>query len=400
MAHFAPHLIRSRRRRMMAAQRASCGIALASFRLNAEGGPSEEMILLPVSTAYVANVLEFNTLRNLSDTDKRFVNRLALHPDVRLRTTAAAVEEGLLPGTVRKLAKDPAFAVRRELSRNEDALGKLTAAECVQLTQNDTSLIVNVLNTFVRIVLNADLALDDEDPDRLEETRKETISAVEKLRFMVCAFKDHSDRGVRDEVFVAEEDLREMENDPEFFVPVKKTKLSKLMKKRALRESFVGNSGEYAVGFVFLDETALSAGNVALDTESPVLRIPVDAYHNVIRNLPNGEPRDVFLERLAANANACIRETVAQVECLPKAALDLLKTDDNYDVRLALLQNECALTELTEQEIIALIRSDMGLVRDAFEYVEIGARMRSILEKAFEDSDDPNVWELLEAVSE
>lgn len=69
-------------------------------------------------------------------------------------------------------------------------------------------------------------------------------------------------------------------------------------------------------------------------------------------------------------------------------------------MRLALLQNESALTELTEQEIIALIRSDTGLVREAFEYVEVGARMRSILEKAFEDSDDPNVWELLEAVSE
>ena len=126
MAHFAPHLIRSRRRRMMAAQRASCGIALASFRLNAEGGASEEMILLPVSTAYVANVLEFNTLRNLSDTDKRFVNRLALHPDVRLRTTAAAVEEALLPETVRKLAKDPAFAVRRERPRQADRGGVRT----------------------------------------------------------------------------------------------------------------------------------------------------------------------------------------------------------------------------------------------------------------------------------
>lgn len=397
MAQFAPHLIRSRRR-MMAAQRASCGIALASFRLNAESGPSEEMLLLPVSASYVASVLESNTLRNLSESDKRFINRLALSRDARLRTVAAAVEGALDPETVRKLAKDPAFAVRRELSRN-DAVGKLTAAECVQLTQNDTSLVVNVLNTLERIVRDPAGPLDD-DLDLLEEVQQETISAIEKLRFLVYAYKGHSDRDVRNEVADAEEVLTEADKDPAFFVPVKDAKLHRILKKRALRESFVGNPGEFAVGFVFLDETALSEGSVALDAESPVLCIPLDAYRDVIRDLPNGEPRDVFLERFAANASASVREDAAHVECLPKAALDSLKTDDNYDVRLALLQNESALTELSEKDLTALIRGDTGLVRDAFEYTKVGERMRSILETAFEDSDDPNIAELLEAVSE
>ena len=399
MAQFAPHLIRSRRRRLMATQRTSCGIALASFRLNAEGGASDEMLLLPVSAAYVANVLESNTLHNLSEADKRFINRLALSRDARLRTVAAAVEGALDPETVRKLAKDPAFAVRRELSRNDDAVGKLTAAECVQLTQNDTSLVVNVLNTLERIVRDPTGPLDD-DLDLLEEVQQETISAIEKLRFLVYAYKGHSDRDVRNEVADAEEVLTEADKDPAFFVPVKDAKLHRILKKRALRESFVGNPGEFAVGFVFLDETALSEGSVALDAESPVLCIPLDAYRYVIRDLPNGEPRDVFLERFAANAGASVREDAAQVECLPKAALDSLKNDDNYDVRLALLQNESALTELSEKDLVALIRGDTGLVRDAFEYSKLGERMRSILETAFEDSDDPNVAELLEALTE
>lgn len=400
MAQFAPHLIRSRRRRLMATQRTSCGIALASFRLNAEGGPSEEMLLLPVSASYVANVLESNTLRNLSESDKRFINRLALSRDARLRTAAAAVEGALDSETVRKLAKDPAFAVRRELSLNDDAVGKLTAAECVQLTHGDTSLIVNVLNALERIVRDPACSLDGEDLDLLEEVQQETISAIEKLRFLVYAYKGHSDRDVRNEVADAEEVLTEADKDPAFFVPVKDAKLHRILKKRALRESFVGNPGDFAVGFVFLDETALADGSVALDAESPVLCIPLDAYRDVIRDLPNGEPRDVFLERFAANASASVREEAAQVECLPKAALDSLKTDDNYDVRLALLQNESALTELSEKELIALIRGDTGLVRDAFEYTKVGERMRSILETAFEDSDDPNIAELLEAVSE
>ena len=399
MAQFAPHLIRSRRRRLMAAQRASCGIALASFRLNAEGGASDEMLLLPVSASYVANVLESNTLHNLSEADKRFINRLALSRDARLRTVAAAVEGALDPETVRKLAKDPAFAVRRELSRNDDAVGKLTAAECVQLTQNDTSLVVNVLNALERIVRDPAGPLDD-DLDLLEEAQQETISAIEKLRFLVYAYKGHSDRDVRNEVADAEEVLTEADKDPAFFVPVKDAKLHRILKKRALRESFVGNPGEFAVGFVFLDETALSEGSVAPDAESPVLCIPLDAYRDVIRDLPNGEPRDVFLERFAANASASVREDAAHVECLPKATLDSLKNDDNYDVRLALLQNESALTELSEKDLVSLIRGDTGLVRDAFEYTKVGERMRSILETAFEDSDDPNIAELLEAVRE
>ena len=399
MAQFAPHLIRSRRR-MMAAQRASCGIALASFRLDAEGGASEEMLLLPVSASYVADVLESNTLHNLSESDKRFINRLALSRDARLRTVAAAVEGALDPETVRKLVKDPAFAVRRELSRNDDAVGKLTAAECVQLTQNDTSLVVNVLNTLERIVRDPACSLDGEDLDLLEEAQQETISAIEKLRFLVYAYKGHSDRDVRNEVADAEEVLTEADKDPAFFVPVKDAKLHRILKKRALRDSFVGNPGEFAVGFVFLDETALSEGSVALDAGSPGLCIPLVTYLDVMRDLPNGEPRDVFLERFATNANASVREDAAQVECLPKAALDSLKNDDNYDVRLALLQNESALTELSEKELVALIRGDTGLVREAFEYSKIGERMRSILETAFEDSDDPNIAELLEALVE
>lgn len=399
MAQFVPHLIRSRRRRLMATQRTSCGIALASFRLNDEGGASDEMLLLPVSASYVASVLESNTLRNLSESDKRFINRLALSRDARLRTVAAAVEGALDSETVRKLAKDPAFAVRRELSLNDDAVGKLTAAECVQLTHGDTSLIVNVLNALERIVRDPAGPLDD-DLDLLEEVQQETISAIEKLRFLVYAYKGHSDRDVRNEVADAEEVLTEADKDPAFFVPAKDAKLHRILKKRALRESFVGNPGEFAIGFVFLDETALSEGSVALDAESPVLCIPLDAYRDVIRNLPNGEPRDVFLERFAANASASVREDAAHVECLPKAALDSLKNDDNYDVRLALLQNESALTELSEKELVALIRGDTGLVRDAFEYSKVGERLRSILETAFEDSDDPNVAELLEAVGE
>ena len=403
MAQFSPQLIRARRRRMMNVQRICCGIALVSFRLNADSDvdASEGKFLFPVSAAYVADVLEFNSWRRLSESDKRFVNRLALHRDARLRTVAAAIEGALDLETVRKLSKDPAYTVRRELSCNDDALNKLTAEECVQLTQRDTPLIINVLTTLARIVRESARPLDDEAVELTAMVPNARTAAIEKLRFVIDAFKDHADCDVRNEAVDAEDELKETNQESECIVPANVMKRRKLREKqRALRESFVGNPGEYAVGFVFLKESALCKGYCMLDRESPLFHIPLDAYGEVIRGLPNCDPREVFLERFAANASARVREITAEVECLPKAALDLLKTDDNYDVRLALLQNESALTELSEMEIIDLIRGDMGLVRDAFEYAEVGARMRSILETAFEDSDDPSIQELLEAFGE
>ncbi len=239
MAQFSPQLIRARRRHMMNVQRTCCGIALVSFRLNADSDvdASEGKFLFPVSAAYVADVLEFNSWRRLSESDKRFVNRLALHREARLRTVAAAIEGALDSETVRKLAKDPAFSVRRELSRNDDALGKLSAEECVQLTQRDSSLIMNVLTTLTRIVDESARALDDEAAELAATLPKVRVDAIEKLRFVIDTFKDHPDRDVRNEAADAEEELKETDNESACIVPAKVMKLRKRREKqRALRE--------------------------------------------------------------------------------------------------------------------------------------------------------------------
>ena len=315
MAQFAPHLIRSRRRRMMAAQRACCSIALASFRLNSNGDvdASEGTFLFPVSAAYVADVLEFNSWRRLSESDKRFVNRLALHRDARLRTVAAAIEGALDSETVRKLAKDPAFSVRRELSRNDDALGKLSAEECVQLTQRDSSLIMNVLTTLTRIVDESARALDDEAAELAATLPKVRVDAIEKLRFVIDTFKDHPDRDVRNEAADAEEELKETDNESACIVPAKVMKLRKRREKqRALRESFVGNPGEYAVGFVFLKESALSKGNILPD---PFLSTPTAKSSAVFRTAIRGRSfssalpptRAPAFARSRPKSNACPR---------------------------------------------------------------------------------------------
>ena len=132
MAQFSPQLVQVRRMRPVATQHASSGITLASFRLNADGGASGEMRLLPVSAAFVAEVFRDICSANFSEQDRRFVNRLARHRDARLRAAAAGVEDTLESDTVRNLAKDPSFAVRQAIATNDDAHGKLSGAECVE----------------------------------------------------------------------------------------------------------------------------------------------------------------------------------------------------------------------------------------------------------------------------
>ena len=90
---------------------------------------------------------------------------------------------------------------------------------------------------------------------------------------------------------------------------------------------------------------------------------------------------------------------MADTECLPKAAIDLLKTDTNYEVRANLLRNDTVRMELSAEEILDIIRGDAGLLRDAFEYSESGTRVRQILFEAFDNAEDPGITELLDTLS-
>ena len=82
------------------------------------------------------------------------------------------------------------------------------------MTQNDTSLIVNLLRTLEHNVHESARTLDNEDLNSLGDVPNEKITAIEKLRLVVGAFKTHFDRVVRNEVADAEEELKEADNDP------------------------------------------------------------------------------------------------------------------------------------------------------------------------------------------
>lgn len=395
------HFIRSRRRRQVAPQLLSCSIALLSFRLNDAHGvdASAEPLLLPVSASFVADTFGSVSAPLFSKPNDKFINRLARHPDARLRAAAAGVENALNPEVAEKLVEDPAYVVRRALSRNDDALDKLSGTACIRLAETDSNLAEGVVNALERNARRAAREPESARTNSQPERTTTSVPALEKLRYVIDALRDHSDYEVRAAVLDAEDTLREIETGDATLNSIPTAKLRQRRVSRYRRSGFIGNPGEYAVGFVFLDRAALAEGIAKAEIDSPLFVIPVDAYDSIIRDLPSGKSSEIFLERFAANGCAAVREAVADTECLPKAAIDLLKTDTNYEVRANLLRNDTVRMELSAEEILDIIRGDAGLLRDAFEYSESGTRVRQILFEAFDNAEDPGITELLDTLS-
>lgn len=404
MTQLSPQLVLARRNPAVT-QRASCGIALASFRLNTEGGASNERLLLPVSAAFVAEVFCDICSANFSEPDRRFVNRLAYHPDARLRATAAGVEDALDPDTVRNLAKDPSFSVRRAIATNDDAVGKLSGAECVALAATDAFLVLDVIVTLKRNVLRS---FERPTPSPIERasSQSETTSrqkagvAVDKLRSVMDVYRNHPDYLLRNAVLDAEETLKELKKASADRTSGAQGECRKSREDLARWYGFVGNPGEFALGLVFLDDESYSAGIVKTDADSPLFTVPVEKFGTVVRKLPKDESSEIFFERLAANGCARVREAVADVGVLSKTAVEMLKNDPDYVVRLVLLRNEKALAKLSAQDIIGLFRGDASLLRAAYEFGKPDARTLQILREEFRTTDDPGAAEFLESLGE
>ena len=151
---------------------------------------------------------------------------------------------------------------------------------------------------------------------------------------------------------------------------------------------------------LFLDDEALSAGIVKADADSPLFSVPIEKFSVIVRHLPKDESSEIFFERLAANGCARVREAVADVGVLSQTAVEMLKNDPDYVVRLVLLRNEKALAKLSSQDILGLFRGDACLLRVAYEYGKPDARTLQILREGFHATNDPGAAEFLESLGE
>lgn len=198
----------------------------------------------------------------------------------------------------------------------------------------------------------------------------------------------------------AEETLKELEKVPADRTSDAQSERRLSREELARRYGFVGNPGEFALGFVFLDKEALSAGIIEVDSDSPLFTVPVEKFSVIVRHLPKDESSEIFFERLAANGCARVREAVADVGVLSHTAVEMLKNDPDYVVRLVLLRNEGAQAKLSAQDIIGLFRGDAGLLRIAYEFGSPDERTLRILRDGFRTTDDPGAEEFLESFDE
>ena len=230
--------------------------------------------------------------------------------------------------------------------------------------------------------------------------RQKAGVAVDKLRSVMDVYRHHPDYLLRNAVQDAEETLKEWEKVPADRTSDAQSERRLSREELARRYGFVGNPGEFALGFLFLDDEALSAGIVKADADSPLFYVPVEKFSVIVRSLPKDESSEIFFERLAANSCARVREAVADVGVLSKSAVEMLKNDPDYVVRLVLLRNEKALAKLSSQDIIGLFRGDAGLLRVAYEYGKPDARTLQILRDGFRTTDDLGAAEFLESLGE
>lgn len=408
MAHRLTSLRIARRLRQQAAKRTESGLALVAVRLNEKGviDRDQQMLVLPVSIAYAADALNFLNWEQYPElfeaVRKVFVNRLACHPDARLRAIAAEADV-LADDVVLELTQDSAFAVRQALARNNEAICKLSGERCAQLAKDDETLAIDVLNTLERLArrenrrLNALSENDDAETSSNASPEANPVNVINTLRAVADRFMRHPDYEVR---AAAKEALEALE--PEEAPSRAQMLWNKRRKVRAsASNAFFGNPGEDAYGFIFLDDIELNVDGTALPKENlPIFLLPADALTSLIGDLPCNRVAQKFLERLSRNGSSHVREAAAQLAFLPKAAIDVLKNDPTYSVRLALLQNESVLTELTDEDVLHLIKNDASIIREAFAYADVGARLSRILHHAFDYTEDPGISEILATIGD
>ena len=405
----------SRLNRICAARAAaaSSGMALVSGRLGDAGIDREDAIVLPLPMAAAAEALDmfdrfdaidWNNYPSAWRTKKNaFFERLARHVDARCRRAAAAQAE-LEETTLLALASDEAHDVRKQLADNCDAVRRLDSALLCEIAAHDERLIESLAASLERITSEAQddwlKAAAAGDAALLVEKAKALEACMRAAQAFKNAHETHPDPNVRERLMSA----------LDFPTSARMNFLHMSgrigTKPKEERWRFVEPDGcVYALAFMreACSEAGDGSGTDMLDaidfgTNAPMVFLEVRQLGRFLRMVQALKVSDEFLVRFAASGCAELREAVADRKNLPQPVLDLLKRDASYDVRTALLGNDDALALLDETDVIEVLAGDPLLLREAFEYASPSGRIKRVLHKAFDDSDDPGAREILAAL--
>lgn len=385
---------------------APCGIGLMCGKRQANVTDWLESITVAVSTDFVTDLVRWGgvdaTMPEEAAERASFMNLLARHPDARLRA-AAAGEPNLSTETVRRLVGDASHDVKNNLSLNAPAIACLTSDEAVAFAREDGQLIENTMDSMVDAAIQAkrncaqqcsDRPRTVEELERINSIEKEIQTILEKARRLIAHFYDHPDLSVRQQTRLLQARLGDVDDDlPKRRMPIPRCRRS----ASAFGLDLYGRPEDYVYALVFLKKEEKTGAVIAI-SDAPKLMIPVDGLENVARELPANNETTPFVIRLANHPSRAVRSEVARRDALPTEAVEALCTDTTYDVRQALLGNEEILTELTDKDILNLIKGDPGLLNDAFGYGCASNRIARLLRETFGQSDDPFIAETLEGL--
>ena len=385
---------------------APCGIGLMCGKRQANVTDWLESITVAVSTDFVTDLVRWGgvdaTMPEEAAERASFMNLLARHPDARLRA-AAAGEPNLSAETVRRLAGDASHDVKNNLSLNAPAIACLTFDEAVAFAREDGQLIENTMDSMVDAAIQAkrncaqqcsDRPRTVEELERINSIEQEIQTILEKARRLIAHFYDHPDLSVRQQTRLLQARLGDVDDD----LPKRRMTIPRCRRSAsAFGLDLYGRPEDYVYALVFLKKEEKTGAVIAI-SDAPKLMIPVDGLENVARELPANNETTPFVNRLAKHPSRAVRSEVARRDALPTEAVETLCTDTTYDVRQALLGNENVLTELTDKDILNLIKGDPGLLNDAFGYGCASNRISRLLRETFGQSDDPFIAETLEGL--
>lgn len=385
---------------------APCGIGLMCGKRQANVTDWIESITVAVSTDFVTDLVRWGgvdaSMPEEAAERASFMNLLARHPDARLRA-AAAGEPNVSAETVRRLAGDASHDVKNNLSLNAPAIACLTFDEAVAFAREDGQLIENTMDSMVDAAIQAkrncaqqcsDRPRTVEELERINSIEKEIQTILEKARRLIAHFYDYPDLSVRQQTRLLQARLGDVDDD----LPKRRMTIPRRRRSAsAFGLDLYGRPEDYVYALVFLKIEEKTGAVIAI-SDAPKLMIPVDGLENVARELPANNETTPFVIRLAKHPSRAVRSEVARRDALPTEAVETLCTDTTYDVRQALLGNENVLTELTDKDILNLIKGDPGLLNDAFGYGCASNRISRLLRETFGQSDDPFIAETLEGL--
>lgn len=233
-----------------------------------------------------------------------------------------------------------------------------------------------------------------EELERINSIEKEIQTILEKARRLIAHFYDHPDLSVRQQTRLLQARLGDVDDD----LPKRRMTIPRRRRSAsAFGLDLYGRPEDYVYALVFLKKEEKTGAVIAI-SDAPKLMIPVDGLENVARELPANNETTPLVIRLANHPSRAVRSEVARRDALPTEAVEALCTDTTYDVRQALLGNEEILTELTDKDILNLIKGDPGLLNDAFGYGCASNRIARLLRETFGQSNDPFIAETLQGL--